>query len=140
MSWRCFILFYGWPSFHPNKHCWLRAGRNQWLLPCHNDKSQPSIGRFLIRCLLFFKTLLLVLLHKVWCDAFDNFFQTEGNGQDSAEFIDFRKQIENKCYLIQNYQTVSTFYDKIVSKNSHKEAAIWSGVHPRLVLGFLVWV
>ena len=25
--------------------------------------------------------------------AFDNFFQTEGNGQDSAEFIDFRKQL-----------------------------------------------
>ena len=98
LSWRFFILFYGWPSFLPNKHCWLRASRNQWLLPCHNDKSQPSIGRFLIRCLLFFKTLLLVLLHKVWCDAFDNFFQTEGNGQDSAEFIDFWKQKENKCY------------------------------------------
>ena len=25
--------------------------------------------------------------------TFDNFFQTEGNGQDSAEFIDFRKQM-----------------------------------------------
>ena len=25
--------------------------------------------------------------------TFDNFFQTEGNGQDSAEFIDFRKQL-----------------------------------------------
>ena len=35
-----------------------------------------------------------------------------------------KEQIENKCYLIQNYQTVCTFYDKIVSKNSHKEAAI----------------
>ena len=27
------------------------------------------------------------------CYTFDNFFQTEGNGQDSAEFIDFRKQL-----------------------------------------------
>ena len=54
------------------------------------------------------------------CDTFDNFFQTEGNGQDSAEFIDFRKQIENKCYLIQNYQTLSTFYDKLISKTATK--------------------
>ena len=27
------------------------------------------------------------------CYTFDNFFQTEGNGQNSAEFIDFRKQL-----------------------------------------------
>jgi hypothetical protein len=54
------------------------------------------------------------------CDTFGNFFQTEGNGQDSAEFIDFRKQIENKCYLIQNYQTLSTFYDKLISKTATK--------------------
>ena len=27
------------------------------------------------------------------CYTFANFFQTEGNGQDSAEFIDFRKQL-----------------------------------------------
>ena len=26
------------------------------------------------------------------CYTFENFFQTEGNGQNSAEFIDFRKQ------------------------------------------------
>ena len=50
----------------------------------------------------------------------DNFFQTEGNGQDSAEFIDFRKQIENKCYLIQNYQTLSTVYDRLISKTATK--------------------
>ena len=54
------------------------------------------------------------------CDSFDNFFQTEGKGQDSAEFIDFRKQKENKCYLIQNYQTLSTVYDRIISKTATK--------------------
>ena len=27
------------------------------------------------------------------CYTFANFFQTEGNGQDSAEFIDFRKHL-----------------------------------------------
>ncbi len=53
-------------------------------------------------------------------DTFGNFFQTEGNGQDSAEFIDFKKQIENKCYLIQNYQTLSTFYDQLISKTATK--------------------
>ena len=54
------------------------------------------------------------------CNTFDNFFQTEGNGQDSAEFIDFRKQIEKKYYLTQNYQTLSTFFDKLISKTATK--------------------
>ena len=39
------------------------------------------------------------------CYTFDNFFQTEGNGQDSAEFLDFRK---NSCYLIQNKTKIRT--------------------------------
>ena len=69
--------------------------------------------------------------------TFDNFFQTEGNGQDSAEFIDFRKQIENKCYLIQNYQTLSTVYDKLISRTATKRQQYnLSGVYPRLFFGF----
>ena len=57
------------------------------------------------------------------CYTFDNFFQTEGNGQDSAEFIDFRKQLpphskQNKKN--QNYQTLSSFYDKLISKTATK--------------------
>jgi hypothetical protein len=57
------------------------------------------------------------------CYTFDNFFSTEGNGQDSAEFIDFRKQLlphskQNKNN--QNYQTLSSFYDKHISKTAKK--------------------
>ena len=57
------------------------------------------------------------------CYTFDNFFQTEGNGQNSAEFIDFRKQLlphskQNKNN--QNYQTLSSFYDKLISKTATK--------------------
>ena len=56
------------------------------------------------------------------CYTFDNFFQTEGNGQDSAEFIDFRKQLlpHSKQNKNQNYQTLSDFYDKLISKTTTK--------------------
>ena len=56
------------------------------------------------------------------CYTFDNFFQTEGNGQDSAEFIDFRKQLlpHSKQNKNQNYQTLSSFYDKLISKTATK--------------------
>ena len=55
------------------------------------------------------------------CYTFDNFFQTEGNGQNSAEFIDFRKQLlphskQNKNN--QNYQILSSFHDKLISKGT----------------------
>ena len=56
------------------------------------------------------------------CYTFDNFFQTEGNGQDSAEFIDFRKQLlpHSKQNKNQNYQTLSSFYNKLISKTATK--------------------
>ena len=55
------------------------------------------------------------------CYNFDYFFQTEGNGQDSAEFIDFKKQLlpfKTKQNKNQNYQT--SFYDKFISKTATK--------------------
>ena len=57
-----------------------------------------------------------------WCYNFDNFFQTEENGQNSAEFIDFRKQLlpHSKQNKNQNYQTLSSFYDKLSSKTATK--------------------
>ena len=65
--------------------------------------------------------------YKLWnfftrCYTFDNFFKTEGNGQDSAEFIDFRKQLlpHSKQSKYQNYQTLSSFYDKLISKTATK--------------------
>ena len=54
---------------------------------------------------------------------FDYFFQTEGNGHDSAEFIDFKKQFlpfKTKQNKNQNYQTLSSFYDKFISKTATK--------------------
>ena len=64
LSWGYFILFYGWSSFLSNKHCWWRAGRNQWLLPCHNDKSQPSIGRF-----LFLPNIIITIGGESWPES-----------------------------------------------------------------------
>ena len=52
------------------------------------------------------------------CYTFENFFQTEGNGQDSAEFIDFRKQL--LPHSKQNKINLSIFYDKLISKTATK--------------------
>ena len=57
------------------------------------------------------------------CYTFDNFFQTEGNGQDSAEFIDFRKQLlphskQNKTKI--RTTRISSFYDELISKTATK--------------------
>ena len=66
-------------------------------------------------------------IYKSWnfftrCYTFDNSFQTEGNGQDSAVFIDFRKQLlpHSKQNKNQNYQTLTSFYDKLISKTATK--------------------
>ena len=63
------------------------------------------------------------------CYTFDNFFQTEGNGQDSAEFIDFRRQLllHSKQNKNQNYQTLSSFMINLLVKQPQRGSNMkWS--------------